>query len=55
MEARRWMNATILTLFDEEDPETLKPIIDGGTEGFKGQSRIILPSLSGELVLYSLL
>ncbi|KAJ3176182.1 hypothetical protein HDU87_005397 [Geranomyces variabilis] len=43
VEARRWMNATVINMYDEDDPETLKPIIDGGTEGFKGQSRIILP------------
>ena len=33
VEARRWMNATIVNLYDEEDPSTLKPLIDGGTEG----------------------
>ena len=33
VEARRWMNATIVGMFDEENLETLKPIIDGGTEG----------------------
>ncbi|KAJ3136092.1 hypothetical protein HDU90_003495 [Geranomyces variabilis] len=43
VEARRWINATVINMYDEDDPETLKPIIDGGTEGFKGQSRIILP------------
>ncbi|KAI8922273.1 hypothetical protein DFJ77DRAFT_482293 [Powellomyces hirtus] len=46
VEARRWMNATIINMYDEDDPETLKPIIDGGTEGFKGQSRIILPHMT---------
>ncbi|KAL2915083.1 NEDD8 activating enzyme [Polyrhizophydium stewartii] len=46
VEARRWANATIVGMFDEGDPETLKPIIDGGTEGFKGQSRVILPRIS---------
>ncbi|KAI8923686.1 hypothetical protein BC831DRAFT_514011 [Entophlyctis helioformis] len=46
VEARRWMNATIVGMFDDEDPDTLKPIIDGGTEGFKGQSRVILPTIS---------
>ncbi|OAJ41466.1 hypothetical protein, variant [Batrachochytrium dendrobatidis JEL423] len=46
VEARRWMNATIVGMFDEDDPTTLKPIIDGGTEGFKGQSRVILPRIS---------
>ncbi|KAJ1566982.1 hypothetical protein HK405_007664 [Cladochytrium tenue] len=43
VEARRWINATIVGMYDEDDPSTLKPIVDGGTEGFKGQSRIIIP------------
>lgn len=34
VEARRWMNATLVGLVDPENPESLKPIIDGGTEGF---------------------
>ncbi|KAJ3226188.1 hypothetical protein HK099_005414 [Clydaea vesicula] len=46
VEARRWINATVVGMFDPEDPSTLKPIIDGGTEGLKGQSRIILPSFT---------
>lgn len=33
VEARRWMNATLVNLFDPENPESLKPLIDGGTEG----------------------
>lgn len=33
VEARRWMNATLVNLVDPEVPETLKPLIDGGTEG----------------------
>ena len=34
VEARRWMNATLVNLVDWDDPErTLKPLIDGGTEG----------------------
>jgi ubiquitin-activating enzyme E1 C len=46
VEARRWLNATIVNMFDENDPSTLKPIIDGGTEGFKGQARVIIPKLT---------
>lgn len=65
IEARRWMNATLVKLVDEENPESLKPLIDGGTEGkdciskiadctadhgsllgFKGQCRVILPTIS---------
>lgn len=33
IEARRWINATLVNMVDPEDPDTLKPLIDGGTEG----------------------
>ena len=33
IEARRWMSATLVNLVDPENPESLKPMIDGGTEG----------------------
>ncbi|KAG1827125.1 uncharacterized protein BJ212DRAFT_1310462 [Suillus subaureus] len=46
VEARRWINATLVNLVDPENPESLKPLIDGGTEGFKGQARVILPTVS---------
>lgn len=64
IEARRWINSTLIGMVDAEDPESLKPLIDGGTEGmvlevparrtgdtdhaagFKGQARVILPTLS---------
>ncbi|CAK5277652.1 unnamed protein product [Mycena citricolor] len=46
VEARRWMSATLVNLVDPENPESLKPLIDGGTEGFKGQARVILPTVT---------
>jgi NEDD8-activating enzyme E1 len=51
VEARRWLNATVcgLVQFDEDgdpDPSTMIPIIDGGTEGFSGQSRVIIPRIT---------
>ncbi|KAK7020518.1 NEDD8-activating enzyme E1 catalytic subunit [Favolaschia claudopus] len=46
VEARRWMSATLVNLVDPENPESLKPLIDGGTEGFKGQARVILPTIT---------
>ena len=33
IEARRWINATLVDMVDMDDPESLKPLIDGGTEG----------------------
>jgi molybdopterin/thiamine biosynthesis adenylyltransferase len=33
VEARRWMNATLVNLVNEDNMESLKPMIDGGTEG----------------------
>lgn len=33
IEARRWLNAKVVSLVDEENPESLKPLLDGGTEG----------------------
>ncbi|KAJ5093515.1 hypothetical protein N7456_009376 [Penicillium angulare] len=64
IEARRWINSTLIGMVDLENPESLKPLVDGGTEGrpphsnylniqklivytgFKGQARVILPTLS---------
>lgn len=48
MEARNWLNEKVhdLVEFDENNnakPETIIPYIDGGTEGFRGQSRVIIP------------
>jgi ubiquitin-activating enzyme E1 C len=31
--ARRWINATLVDMVDPENPDSLKPLIDGGTEG----------------------
>lgn len=46
VEARRWINATLVHMVDEERPASLKPLIDGGTEGLKGQARVILPTIT---------
>lgn len=47
--ARRWINSMVMSLleFDEEGKliqESMKPIVDGGTEGFKGNARVIMPT-----------
>ncbi|KAL7321178.1 NEDD8 activating enzyme [Mucor circinelloides] len=46
VEARRWINAKLVDMVDEDDMHSWKPLIDGGTEGFKGQARVILPTMS---------
>jgi ubiquitin-activating enzyme E1 C len=51
IEARRWLNATVVGLveFDDDgdmDPSTIIPIIDGGSEAFSGQARVILPRIT---------
>ena len=48
IEARSWMNNTLheLVKFDEDgnpEPSTQIIMIDGGTEGFAGQARVIKP------------
>jgi ubiquitin-activating enzyme E1 C len=52
IEARRWLNAQLHSMvkFDDDSNvklETVKPFIDGGTEGFRGQARLIMPFISG--------
>ena len=48
IEARRWINAMLVSIAEEgeDDPDSIKPLVDGGTEGFKGQARVVLPSIT---------
>lgn len=47
IEARRWINATLVSMAEsDETGDGIKPLIDGGTEGFKGQARVIIPSIT---------
>ncbi|CAN8076010.1 unnamed protein product [Agarophyton chilense] len=48
VEARRWLNALLVSLVQYNADGTIIrssviPLIDGGTEGFQGQARIIFP------------
>ncbi|KAL1570851.1 ubiquitin-activating enzyme E1 C [Candida albicans P57072] len=43
IEARRWINATLISLVPQG---YMIPLIDGGTEGFRGQSRVIIPTVT---------
>lgn len=50
IEARRWINATLVGMVDMENPESLKPLIDGGTEGrssdsFQGRTQMLTRSM----------
>lgn len=54
IEARRWINKLLCDIVEYEDEEqkvidesSVKIFIDGGTEGFKGQARVIFPKKSG--------
>ena len=49
--ARRWINGMLIHLLEhdaEGKPEqsTMIPLVDGGTEGFKGNARVVLPGSS---------
>ncbi|KAG6138608.1 hypothetical protein E4U22_000347 [Claviceps purpurea] len=48
IEARRWMNAMLVSIAEEGEgaADAIKPLIDGGTEGFKGQARVVLPTMT---------
>ncbi|THD19964.1 Ubiquitin-activating enzyme E1 C [Fasciola hepatica] len=52
VDARRWINALLasLVVYNEDgspDPTTVVPLVDGGTEGFKGHVLVVLYGLTG--------
>lgn len=49
--ARRWINGMLISMlqYDEDgqlDQSSVIPLIDGGTEGFKGNVRVIIPGMT---------
>ncbi|KAG6582280.1 NEDD8-activating enzyme E1 catalytic subunit, partial [Cucurbita argyrosperma subsp. sororia] len=51
IEARSYINSVACSFleYDSDDnplEETIKPMVDGGTEGFKGHARVILPGVT---------
>ncbi|CAM6095047.1 unnamed protein product [Calypogeia fissa] len=51
LEARSYINAVVCGFLEYEpdgtpDLATIKPMVDGGTEGFKGHARVILPGVT---------
>lgn len=48
--ARRWINGMLVSMLQYEDGQldqsSVVPMVDGGTEGFKGNARVILPGMT---------
>ncbi|XP_055624776.1 nedd8-activating enzyme E1 catalytic subunit [Toxorhynchites rutilus septentrionalis] len=49
--ARRWINGMLISMVEYQedgsvDETTIIPLVDGGTEGFKGNARVILPGMT---------
>ncbi|CAH1975152.1 unnamed protein product [Acanthoscelides obtectus] len=48
--ARRWINGMLVSMLNYDDnvldQSSVIPMVDGGTEGFKGNARVILPGIN---------
>ncbi|XP_059475950.1 NEDD8-activating enzyme E1 catalytic subunit isoform X2 [Neocloeon triangulifer] len=49
--ARRWINGMLFSLLEYDDDDntnlnTMIPLVDGGTEGLKGNARVIMPGMT---------
>ncbi|XP_064460974.1 NEDD8-activating enzyme E1 catalytic subunit-like [Ornithodoros turicata] len=48
--ARRWTNRMLLGLLNQDDgmldEQSIIPMVDGGTEGFKGNARVVIPGMT---------
>lgn len=54
IEARRWINSTLVNLVDMNNEDSLKPLIDGGTEGNEPLLGVLIASNDKDRILWPL-
>lgn len=50
IEARRWINATLVNMVDEDVDDSLKPLIDGGTEGVSSPPQALFCTYTNSVI-----